>query len=114
MSPENQSQTSASKKHDPVRAAALEALVLVEQGEQADRAIAHVSQEAKFRPLDIRFMMQLVHGTTKMRRRLDHEIKFYLARPSVSLPICRSRSRPSMCGWRCTRRFRCSLTEPSL
>jgi 16S rRNA (cytosine967-C5)-methyltransferase len=30
-------------------------------------------------------LTQLVNGTTKMRRRLDHEIKFYLARPSVPL-----------------------------
>lgn len=89
MSEDNQvkGKRSFSKKFDPVRAAALEALVMIEQGDQADRAIAQVTQDADFRSLDQRFLLQLVHGTTKMRRRLDHEIKFYLARPSVDLPL---------------------------
>jgi len=72
-------------KCDPVRAAALESLLLIDQGESADSATRLVRRNKSFNPLDIRFLLQLVNGTTKMRRRLDHEIKFYLARPSVPL-----------------------------
>lgn len=75
------------QKYDLVRAAALEALVLIEQGEHMDTALASVMNSRDFRPLDKRFILQLVNGTTKMRRRLDHDIKFYLAKPSSELPI---------------------------
>lgn len=75
------------KQHDPVRAAAVQALIHIEQGEQTDRAIATATEGKEFRPIDLRFIMQLVNGTTKMRRRLDHEIKFYLSRPSADLPL---------------------------
>jgi 16S rRNA (cytosine967-C5)-methyltransferase len=74
-------------KYDPVRLAALEAMVLIEQGEQTDAAISSVSRGRSFRNIDRRFLMQLVNGATKMRRRLDHEIRFYLARPGSPLPI---------------------------
>jgi len=74
-------------KYDRVRAAAVEALVLIEQGEQADNAVRNVSAGRSFRPIDRRFLLQLVNGTTKMRRRLDHEIRYYLARPSNELPL---------------------------
>jgi 16S rRNA (cytosine967-C5)-methyltransferase len=70
---------------DPVRAAAIEAIGLIETGQLADAAVRRVQHEKNFKPLDVRFLTQLVNGTTKMRRRLDHEIKFYLARPSVPL-----------------------------
>ena len=73
------------KSFDPVRAAAIEAIGLIESGQQADIAIRQVCQERDFKPIDIRFLTQLVNGTVKMRRRLDHEIKFYLARPSTPL-----------------------------
>lgn len=56
--------------------------MLIEQGEDTNDAVNAVLKQHKFRPLDIRFLLQLVNGTTKMRRRLDYEIKFYLARPS--------------------------------
>ncbi|MEW5796208.1 MAG: 16S rRNA (cytosine(967)-C(5))-methyltransferase RsmB [Candidatus Zixiibacteriota bacterium] len=72
--------------HDPVRAAALEAIGQIEAGQEADAAIRKVAQGKSLKPLDVRFLTQLVNGTVKMRRRLDHEIKFYLARPSVPLP----------------------------
>ena len=72
---------------DPVRAAAVESLVLIEQGQQADYAIEGVIRDKNFRPLDIRFLSQLVNGATKMRRRLDHELRFYLAKPSTNLPL---------------------------
>jgi 16S rRNA (cytosine967-C5)-methyltransferase len=70
---------------DPVRAAAVEAIGLIESGQQADVAIRQVQQGQEFKSIDVRFLTQLVNGTVKMRRRLDHEIKFFLARPSVPL-----------------------------
>ncbi len=78
---------SGDKTFDRVRAAALEALVLIQQGEQTETAIGHVTEGKRFRPIDQRFLLQLVNGATKMRRRLDYEIRFYLARPSVNLSI---------------------------
>jgi 16S rRNA (cytosine967-C5)-methyltransferase len=75
------------RTYDPVRAAAVEAVVLIEQGEQSEAAIQKVMAGRNFRPVDRRFLTQLVNGTTKMRRRLDHMIRFYLARPSTELPI---------------------------
>ncbi|MDF1544133.1 MAG: 16S rRNA (cytosine(967)-C(5))-methyltransferase RsmB [bacterium] len=74
-------------KFDPVREAALQALVLIEQGQQTDEAISTVCEGKEFRQLDNRFIMQLVNGTVKMRRRIDYEVKFYLARPAKDLPI---------------------------
>ncbi len=74
------------KRYDPVRALVIEALLLIEEGEATDRAVVKVLTDRKLKPLDKRFLLQLVNGTTKMRRRLDHEIKFYLARPSMKLP----------------------------
>lgn len=65
----------------------MEALVLIEQGRQDDEALQMVTDGKKFRPLDIRFLYQLVNGTTKMRKRLDHELRFYLAKPSANLPL---------------------------
>ncbi|UCC44145.1 MAG: 16S rRNA (cytosine(967)-C(5))-methyltransferase RsmB [Candidatus Zixiibacteriota bacterium] len=76
---------SARQKFDPVRAAALQAIIRIEQGDQTEAAIKAATNQRAFRPLDHRFIQQLVNGTTKMRRRLDHEIKFYLARPSARL-----------------------------
>ncbi len=75
------------RSYDTVRAAALEALVLIERGEHMDSAIASVTQGKQFRPIDRRFILQLVNGTTKMRRRLDHDIRYYLAKPSAELPL---------------------------
>lgn len=75
------------QKYDAVRAAALEAIVLIEQGEQSESACHSVMAGRNFRPIDRRFILQLVNGTTKMRRRLDHIIKFYLAKPSAAMPI---------------------------
>lgn len=74
-----------SQKYDRVRAAAVEALIAVEKGKQTEVAIREVLSGRKFSPLDIRFLLQLVNGATKMLRRLDHEIKFYLARPAAPL-----------------------------
>jgi 16S rRNA (cytosine967-C5)-methyltransferase len=79
------SKSAKEQSYDPVRAAALEAISQIESGQQADAAVRKVQQGQAFRPVDVRFLMQLVNGAVKMRRRLDHEIKFYLARPSVPL-----------------------------
>lgn len=70
---------------DHVRAAALDAVMLIEQGEPIDQVIDQTLAGRPFRDVDTRFFLQLVNGTTKMRRRLDHEIKFYLARPGQDL-----------------------------
>lgn len=80
-------ETKSDQRFDPIRAAAIEALILIEQGEQTDLAVQRVVNTRSMRPIDKRFLLQLVNGTTKMRRRLDHEIKFYLARPSRELPL---------------------------
>ena len=75
------------RKYDDVRAAAVEAMILIEQGESLDTASRIVTAKRNFRPIDRRFFLQLVNGSTKLRRRLDHEIKFYLSKPSVELPL---------------------------
>lgn len=78
---------SSDKKYDRIRAAALEALILIQQGEQTENAIQHLTAGKRLRPIDMRFMLQLVNGATKMRRRLDYEIRFYLARPAMELSL---------------------------
>jgi 16S rRNA (cytosine967-C5)-methyltransferase len=78
---------SKARRFDPVRAAALEAVILIDQGAQTDDATKTVLEGKMFRPIDIRFLLQLVNGTVKMRRRLDYEIKFHLAKPSVELSL---------------------------
>ena len=83
----NSDSAKKSKNFDPVRAAAVEALIQIERGDAIESAIAQVTQDRGFRHLDRRFFLQLVNGTTKMRRRLDHELKFYLAKPSITLPF---------------------------
>jgi 16S rRNA (cytosine967-C5)-methyltransferase len=80
-------QTKGERRYDPVRLAALEAMILIEQGDQTDVAITDVCRGRSFRDIDRRFLLQLVNGATKMRRRLDHEIQFYLARPGTPLPL---------------------------
>ena len=75
----------STQKFDPVRAAALQAIMQIEHGTDTNEAVTAVLKKRQFRPLDIRFMLQLVNGATKMRRRLDYEIKFFLARPSQKL-----------------------------
>ncbi len=75
------------QRYDPVRMAAVQALILIEQKVQADDAVVQVTADRQFRNLDRRFLMQLVNGATKMRRRLDHELKFYLSRPSSGLSL---------------------------
>ncbi len=79
--------TSGDQKFDKIRAAALESLILIEQGAQTETAIQQVLDGKRLRPIDMRFLLQLVNGATKMRRRLDYEIRFYLARPAMSLSI---------------------------
>jgi len=74
------------QKYDKVRAAVVEAVGLIETDHcSSDAAIAEVSTGKDFSPLDMRFMRQLVNGTTKMKRRLDHDMRFYLSKPSEKL-----------------------------
>jgi len=72
-------------RFDPVRATVLESLETILPGKPIDDVIRETLRRKSFRPIDIRFYLQLLNGVVKMRRRLDHEIKFYLARPSVEL-----------------------------
>ena len=41
-----------------------------------------VTDSLPFSNLDLRFIRQLVNGTVKMKRRLDHDYRFYLSKPS--------------------------------
>lgn len=72
---------------DLVRAACIDALVSIEQGTSFDIALRNATLNKRFRPIDKRFFLQLVNGTTKMRRRLDYELSFYLNRPSTQLSL---------------------------
>jgi 16S rRNA (cytosine967-C5)-methyltransferase len=73
-------------KYDPVRAAVIEMLGLIESGRfTAAEAINVAIENRPFSELDIRFVRQLVNGTTKMKRRLDHDIKFFLSKPSEKM-----------------------------
>lgn len=74
------------KTYDPVRAAAVEIIGLVETGKfTAEEAISALTDKKSFSPLDMRFLRQLVNGVVKMKRRLDHDIKFFLSKPSEKL-----------------------------
>jgi len=75
-------------KYDRVRAAAIEILGLVEEkGESSDEAIHAVTDSLPLNDLDLRFIRQLVNGTVKMKRRLDHDYRFYLSKPSEDMPL---------------------------
>jgi len=74
--------------YDPVRAAAVEILDLMEtERRTTETAIQEVVSGRDFSPLDKRFIRQLVNGTVKLKRRLDHDVRFYLSRPSEKLPL---------------------------
>ncbi len=79
-------QEQSPRTFDPIRAAALDAIIRIEQGADTNDAVTAAIAGKDLRPLDIRFLLQLVNGTTKMRRRLDFEIKFFLAKPSQKQP----------------------------
>jgi len=74
------------KGYDLARATALEAISLVEKGQQTETAITTAIGDKRLRSVDLRFIQQLVNGTTKMRRRLDCEIRCYLSRPNARMP----------------------------
>ncbi len=75
-----------SKKYDPVRAAAVEILGLFETGQETIESALHAAVEYhSFDSRDIRFLRQLVNGTVKMKRRLDHDYRKFLSRPSQKL-----------------------------
>ena len=74
------------KGFDPVRATALHAIDLIEKGMQTEDALKQTTAGLSLRSIDMRFLQQLVNGCTKMRRRLDHEMQFYLSRPKGKMP----------------------------
>ena len=72
---------------DPVRGTVIEILGLVESGQfTAAEAINLATENKSFKDLDLRFIRQLVNGTIKLKRRLDHDIRFYLSKPSEKMP----------------------------
>ncbi len=76
------------KKYDPVRAAAVEILGLIEtEGESSEETIRKVTNSLPFSNLDLRFLRQLINGTVKLKRRLDHDYRFYLSKPSEKMPL---------------------------
>ncbi len=78
---------SEKRKFDPVRAAAVEILGIIETSKKStETAIQAVANGKSFSGLDLRFLRQLINGTVKMKRRLDHDIRFFLSRPSEKMP----------------------------
>lgn len=76
------------KKYDPVRGAAMDILCEAEKlRRNADEIIIDFIHRHNFDARDIRFLRQLVHGSIKLKRRLDHDIRFYLSHPSEKLPV---------------------------
>lgn len=74
------------RKFDLVRAACVEVLNMVlENRRKTDDAINDVLDNNEFTDLDRRFLLQLCHGTVKMKRRLDFIISFYLQRPDIKM-----------------------------
>lgn len=79
-------ETSTKRKYDPVRAACINAIGLaLDKGWKADVAIDNVLVDTSLSELDRRFLLQLVHGVIKMKRRLDFVYSHYLQRPNVKL-----------------------------
>jgi len=75
------------KKYDPARAAVIEIMGLVEAGKHTtDEATHEIIRAGRFAPLDIRFIRQLANGTIKLKKRLDHDMRFFLSKPSEKLP----------------------------
>jgi len=78
--------TKNNKTFDPVRATVIEILGLIENEKlPAEEAIYQAIGSHSFSALDVRFIRQLVNGTTKMKRRLDYTIKFFLSKPSEKI-----------------------------
>jgi 16S rRNA (cytosine967-C5)-methyltransferase len=76
------------KKFDRARAAVMEILLLIENGRQTvEEAIHRVSDGYEFTPRDIRFIRQLANGVIKMKRRLDHDVRFFLGKPSEKMSL---------------------------
>jgi 16S rRNA (cytosine967-C5)-methyltransferase len=74
--------------YDPVRGAATLALSEYDQsGKSLDLAIQNARELVGIDSRDNRFLLLLINGIVKMRRRLDYQIRFYLARPSEKLNV---------------------------
>ena len=55
-----QSTNKKDRPHDPIRAAALEAIILIAQGEQTEFAVRTVTADKVLRPIDRRFLLQAI------------------------------------------------------
>ncbi len=74
--------------YDPVRGAAILALSAFDQtGDSLDVAIQSAKELVGVDPRDNRFLLLLINGIVKMRRRLDYQIQFFLTRPSEKLNV---------------------------
>ncbi len=75
-----------SAEYDPVRGAATLALTTFEGGRVSlEDALLQSRELVEFDDRDARFHKLLVSGVIKLKRRLDYQLKFYLARPSERL-----------------------------
>lgn len=73
-------------RFDPVRAACINVLEMVlDKRWKTNEAISDILSFSRFSELDRRFLLQLCHGTIKMKRRLDFVYSFYLQRPDIKL-----------------------------
>ncbi len=74
--------------YDPVRGAAILALSEFDQsGKSLDVAIQSAKELVGVDSRDTRFLLLLINGIVKMRRRLDYQIRFFLTRPSEKLNV---------------------------
>ncbi len=74
--------------YDPVRGAVIIALSEYDKtGKSLDVAIQNAKEMVGLDPRDNRFLMLLINGIVKMRRRLDYQIRFFLTRPSEKLNV---------------------------
>lgn len=75
-----------SAEYDPVRGAATLALTTFDGGRASlEDALLESRELVRFDDRDARFLKLLVSGVVKLKRRLDYQLKFYLARPSEKL-----------------------------
>lgn len=72
--------------YDPVRGAVVIALAAYDKkGVSFEAAQSQALSLLEMDSRDRRFFKRLLNGATKMRRRLDYQLRFYLARPSEKL-----------------------------
>ncbi|MFQ5606425.1 MAG: 16S rRNA (cytosine(967)-C(5))-methyltransferase RsmB [Candidatus Zixiibacteriota bacterium] len=73
-------------RYDTVRGAATMALTVFDGGGVSlEDALLQTKGLVEYDELDARFLKLLVSGVTKLKRRLDYQLRFYLARPAEKL-----------------------------